>query len=291
MAEPDKKIKKELPLIDLDKIIGNSKSKLLKSMPRFVISYLKKLIHQDEVNQQIIDHQDKFGLDFIFANLKYLNVSVRISGIQRIPQDRRYIFACNHPLGGVDFYAALIAARKKFRDVKVIANDILMNMENLKGLFLPVNVFGRSPQSYYDMIKEALASEVQVMTFPAGEVSRRRKGVIKDGPWHRSFIRNAIEYKRDVVPVYIHAKNSNRFYILGRLREMLGIKLNLELFLLPDELFRQKNKTIRVVIGNPVPYTTFDNSKEPLDWAQEMKEKVYKLQKELSMLNQANFNS
>ncbi len=281
MAEFDNRGSKELPLIDLDKIICNSKSKILKSMPRFVVNYLKKLIHQEEVNEQIITHQDKFGLDFVMATLSYLNITTETFGIDKLSENGRFIFVCNHPLGGVDFYAALIAAREKFPQVKVIANEILMNLKNLQELFLPVNAFGRSPQRYYDMINSAMASDIQLMTFPAGEVSRRRKGVIKDGPWHRSFIRNALEYKRDVVPVYIHAKNSNRFYILGRLREKLGIKLNFELILLPDELFKQRNKTIRVVVGKPISYETFTNTKEPNDWAQNVKEIVYSLQKEL----------
>ena len=272
----------ELQLIDLEKLIASSKSKLLKMLPCFIVNYFKRLIHQEEVNSQIIDHKDKFGIDFILANMKYLNLSTETIGLEKLSDEGRYVFVCNHPLGGVDFYAALIAARKKYPKVKVIANEILMNFRNLQDLFLPVNVFGRSPQKYYDMINEAMASDIQLMTFPAGEVSRRRKGVVKDSSWHKSFVRNALEFKRDVVPVYIHAKNSNRFYILGRLRERLGIKLNFELLLLPDELFRQRDKTIRVIVGEPIPYKTFNRSKEHHEWAQQVKEKVYNLQKTLS---------
>ncbi len=172
------------------------------------------------------------------------------------------------------FFAALIVVHKKYPKVKVVANDILMDFRNLQELFLPVNVFGPSPQHYLDLINEALASEIQVVTFPAGEVSRRRKGVIRDSYWHQSFVRNAIEFKRYVVPVYIHAKNSNRFYFLGRLREKFGIKLNFELLLLPDELFRQRNKTIWVIIVEPISFESFNNSKEHYEWAQEVSGKV-----------------
>jgi hypothetical protein len=225
MTESDSRSSRELPLIDLDKIISSSKSKVLKSMPRFVINWFKKLIHQDEVNQRIIKNQDKYGLDFILPNMEYLNIKTEWKGIENTSNSGRYIFVCNHPLGGIDFFSALIAVSSKFPKLKVIANEILMNVENLKELFLPVNVFGRSPQKYYDMINEAMASESQMMTFPAGEVSRRRKGVIKDGPWHRSFVRNALEFKRDVVPVYIHAKNSNRFLHFGTVKRKTWNKI------------------------------------------------------------------
>lgn len=271
----------QLALIDTEKLIKKGNSPILKRMPQFVVNFIKKLIHQDEVNQQIIEHKDKYGLDFIEANMKYLDISMKMHGFENLPDNGRFIFVCNHPLGGIDFYAALIAALKKYPRVKAVANDILMSLRNLRDLFLPVNVFCRSPQSYYDMINEALASDIQVMTFPAGEVSRMRKGVIKDGAWHRSFVRNAIEYQRDVIPVYIHAKNSKRFYFLGRLREKLGIKANLELFLLPDELFRQRGKTINVVIGKVIPFKTFEDTKSHYDWAQEIKEILYELQHEL----------
>jgi len=282
MTEFDKVHSDDLPLIDLDKIIRNSKSRILQKMPRFVIKYFKKLIHQDEVNGQIVKHKDKFGLDFIIPNMEYLNLKTVCHGIENAPSSGRFIFVCNHPLGGIDFFSALVAISPKFPKLKVIANDILMTVENLKDLFLPVNVFGPSPQEYHDLIDEALASENQLMTFPAGEVSRKRKGVIMDCVWHKSFVRNAIEYKRDIVPIYIHARNSKRFYRLGCLRERLGIKLNFELLLLPDEFFRQRNKTIRVIVGEPISYQLFNDSKEHHDWAQEVKRKVYRLQKTLS---------
>jgi len=283
MVNFENKSGNEITLIDTERIIRQSNSKILKRTPKFVINLIKKIIRQEEVNSQIIEHKDRYGLDFIVANMAYIGVSMTTKGLEKLPDSGRYIFVCNHPLGGIDFYAALIAARKKYPKVKAVANDILMSLKNLRELFLPVNVFGRSPQEYYDLINEALASEdIQVMTFPAGEVSRKRKGVIKDGAWHRSFVRNSIEFQRDIIPMYIHARNSKRFYRLARIREKLGIKLNFELFLLPDELFRQKGKTIHVVVGEKIPYTIFDESKSHYDWAQVVREKVYDLQAELS---------
>ncbi len=264
-------------LVDLDKIIKSSNSSLLKKMPRFVISYLKKLIHQDEINKVVNDNSDKYGLDFVMAVMQYLNSEVKPIWIEEKFAHKKYIFVCNHPLGGVDFFAAILAISSRIDRFKVIANEILMNLDNLKELFLPVNVFGRSPQHYYNMMNEAYASDIAIMTFPAGEVSRKRQGVIQDAEWHRSFIRQAISNERDIVPVYIHAKNSKRFYNLGVWRKRLGIKLNLELMLLPDELFKQRNVTIPVVVGKPIPYSTFDKSKKHHEWAQYVRKLVYDL--------------
>ncbi len=268
-------------IIDLDKVIAKSNSAILKKMPRFVINYFKRLIHQKELNEFIFQNKDKYNLDFIDAVMKYLNLDVKTIWLDEKIEKGSYIFICNHPLGGVDFFAAILSIADKVGPLKVLANEILMNFDNLKELFLPVNVFGRSPQRYYDMIHQAYSSDIAIMTFPAGEVSRKKNGIIKDSAWHRSFVRQAIEHKRNVVPVYIHAKNSRRFYNLGVLRNKLGIKLNLELMLLPDEMFRKRNETIPVVIGKPIHYSMFDKSLDNYNWAQYVKNRLYELQKYL----------
>ncbi len=125
-----------------------------------------------------------------------------------------------------------------------------------------------------------MASEdIQIMTFPAGEVARKYKGKLDDGKWHKSFIRHSVEFKRDIIPVFIDAENSKKFYRTANIRRTLRLKADIELFLLPQELVKQKNKTINVIFGEPVPYTTFDKSKELNDWAQEIKKTVYNLKK------------
>lgn len=267
--------------IDLDKIIAESNSTVLKKMPRFVIKFLKRLIHQNEINNLVYANNDKYGLDFVESILQYLNIDIRTIGLEHLNIQKPSIFVCNHPLGGIDFFAAITSVSVEYAKLKVIANQILMNLHNLENLFLPVNVFGRSPQHYYEMITKAYESDVSIMTFPSGEVSRKHNGIIRDSYWHKSFVRNAIEYKRNVIPVYIHAKNSKRFYNVGNWREKLGIKLNLELLLLPDELFKQRNNTISVVIGKPIPFSVFDKSLNHYNWAQYVKNRVYDLSKQL----------
>jgi hypothetical protein len=280
----------EFELIDLKKIIKNHKSPIIRRLPSFVVAIIKKLIHEEEINKEIELLRNKTGIDFILANMKSFNISTNIIGLENIPDQKRLIFACNHPLGGIDFYAAIIAASHKYEKVKVIANEILMNFKNLQPLFLPVNSFGKTPKKYHQMINEAYESDIQIMTFPAGEVSRKRNGLVRDCDWHKSFIRNAVHYQRDIVPLYIHAKNSNLFYGIAQLRQFLKIRANLELFLLPDELFRQKNKTITIVIGKPISYAHLTKEKSHFEWAQIIKESTYSLEEQIISQSEFDYN-
>ncbi|RLD48846.1 MAG: glycerol acyltransferase, partial [Bacteroidetes bacterium] len=125
------------------------------------------------------------------------------------------------------------------------------------------------------------SEDTQMMTFPAGEVARKYNGILDDGKWHRSFIRNAVEFKRDIIPVFIDAENSKKFYRVANARRTLRLKTDIELFLLPQELVKQANQTINVIFGKPISYKTFDNSKELVEWAQEIKKIVYNLKNNL----------
>lgn len=124
---------------------------------------------------------------------------------------------------------------------------------------------------------EAFASDRQILTFPAGLCSRKQNGRIEDTEWKKSFVRNAVKYHRDVVPVFFEGRNSDFFYRLARIRKRLGMKMNLEMLYLPDEMFRNKHQTFHVYIGKPIPWQTFDGSKKPAEWAEWVKQKVYQL--------------
>jgi len=112
--------------------------------------------------------------------------------------------------------------------------------------------------------------------FPAGLVSRKIEGKIVDLTWQKHFIKKAIEYEREIVPVYIQGRNSNRFYRLANWRKRLGIKANIEMLFLPDEMFRQKNQTIKIVVGKPIHYDGLRN-RPPEVWAEFVKREVYNL--------------
>lgn len=262
-------------VIDVEKVIGAKSPKLLKALPRFIIQYIKRIIHQDEVNEILSLYGDKHGVDFVDAVLKYMNVSYSVEGIEHLNSDARYLFASNHPLGGLDGIVLIHLLGNKYPDVKFPVNDLLMHLTPLHGIFIPVNKHGAQLSQNAQILEQAYSSDGQILYFPAGLCSRKQKGRIEDLEWKKSFITKAIKHQRDIVPIYFSGKNSNFFYNLSKIRGFLGIKVNIEMLYLVDEMFKQKGKTITVHIGKPIPYSTFDKSKTPQEWAKWVKEQVY----------------
>lgn len=272
----------DIPFVSVERVIASKSEKLLKRLPRFVISYLKKIIHQDEVNENLARVKDLYGLDFIEEILRYFEVNIHTIGMENIPEKGRLIFVSNHPLGGFDGLVFMHTISRWNKNVKSISNDILMNIKNLHPLLVGVNMHGPNSRKDVIALNEVITGDDPLMIFPAGLVSRKQKGVIKDLQWKKSFVSMAVKYKRDVVPVYINGRNSNFFYNLSRIRKFLGIKANLEMLYLADETFKQKNKDITIIMDKPISYKVFDKTKRPLEWADWVKEKVYSMEKKHS---------
>lgn len=267
--------------IDVEKVLFSKNPALAKTVPSFVINYLKKIVHQDELNELLKECGHLKDSEFIEAGLKFLNIRYKAYGQENIPERGRYIFVSNHPLGGLDGLVFIHEISKHFRDLKFPVNDILMNIENLSGIFLPVNKHGSQAKFAAAKIEEAYASDSQILYFPAGLCSRKKRGLIKDLEWHKSFITKAIQHKRDIIPAYFSGRNSNFFYNLSNLRNFIGIKANIEMLYLPDEMFRQKDKEIKLIFGKSIPWQTFDHAKSPSEWAEWVKSKSYDLQSDL----------
>ena len=239
-------------------------------VPGFVVRYLEKLAHQSELNEFLAINGHLDGIDFVRKAVEYLDIKLIVHGLDELP-DARYTFTGNHPLGGIDGMSTGLAVHQKFPDqgIKFLSNDLLSNLENMSPLFIPVNKIGNQSQhrSLPIRLNEAYQSDVQMVIFPAGICSRRVKGTITELQWQKSFITKSIESKRDVVPVYFDGKNSSFFYNLASLRKMLGIKINVEMLYLVNEMFKQRGNTFTIYFGKPIPYTTFDNSRTAQEWA------------------------
>ncbi len=264
-------------LIDVDAIFKKKNPRVYKLLPGFILSYIKRTIHQEEINEALTKFKNIYGLDFLAHVLDFYGIKYTTSGEENIPGDGRFIFVSNHPLGGLDGMVFLDLIGKHHRNLKFIVNDLLLNLKNLEPVFIPVNKHGRQSVEYVRKIEELYSSDQQVLYFPAGLCSRKQGNKIMDLEWKKTFIRKAIEHKRDIIPVYFEGRNSAFFYRLANIRQKLGIKANLEMFYLPDEMFRQKNQKIHVTIGNPIPWSHFDESKTNLEWAKEVKKIVYNL--------------
>ena len=270
-----------IQMIDVAKVLRDKNPSLARIIPGFLINYLKRIIHQDELNRFLQESGHLRDADLIEAGLKFMNISYTVSGRENIPAEGRYIFVSNHPLGGLDGAVFIFELSRYYSCIKFPVNDILTNIENLNGIFLPVNKHGSQGRESARMIEEAYASDCQILYFPAGLCSRKKKGVICDLAWQKSFITKAITHKRDIIPVYISGRNSNFFYNLSNLRKLAGIKANLEMLYLPDEMFRQKEKKIRMVFGEPISWSVFDRARTPADWADWVKTKSYALESKL----------
>jgi putative hemolysin len=267
----------EIPVIDVEKVFASKSPKIARLIPGFVFRYLKKIVHQDDINEFLSRHGRKKNIDFINAAIKDFNVKIHVEGKENFPREGKYIFVANHTLGGFDGMVLMQIMSEYYKDFRSLSNDILMNVYPMKELFIPINKHGKQAMEAVRLLDEAYNSDVQILTFPAGLVSRRIKGQIIDLPWQKSFIVQAVKYQRNIVPIHFNGRNTNFFYNLANLRKFLGIKTNIEMLFLVDETFKHKNKELTVKIGKPIDYRTFDKSRKPAEWAKWVKEQVYAL--------------
>lgn len=265
--------------IDLDKVV-KSKFRKGKGLPKFVMNYLKRTIHQDEINSFMRQSSHLQGLEFAAGVKSYFDIECDVYGIENIPKGKKFIFVSNHPLGAMDGILLLTELGKIFDGkIKAQVNDLLMNLKPLAPCFIPVNSYGKQSKSLAKNLDEVFESDNQILVFPAGMCSRKQKGEIKDLQWKKWFVSNAVSQQRDIIPVYFDGRNSNFFYNFALLREKLGIKFNIELIYLPDEMFKARGKKFGIYFGKPIPWQTFDSSKSPKEWAQYVKNLVYRIKK------------
>ncbi|TVQ75698.1 MAG: glycerol acyltransferase [Flavobacteriales bacterium] len=273
MAKPAK-------YIDIEQVIAKKSPGLRRWMPGFLISFLRSVLHEKDINHtmQVIGHLQ--GLDFCDGLMKHMNVTIAVEGLENIPETGGVIIASNHPLGGLDGITLMHAVGQKRTDLQFLVNDILLNVENLRPLFVPVNKHGPNGRAIAQLIEQTYAKDIPVLVFPAGMVSRMQNGEIADLEWKKSFVSKAIKYQKDIVPVFVDGTNSKFFYNLARFRKMLGISANLEMFLLPKEMFRQRNRKITITFGKSISWEKLnDTQKNHQQWADELRKQVYAMAK------------
>lgn len=264
--------------LDIDAVLKSKAKNHYNKIPKAAINYLKRTVHQDELNHIIETYHDKHGSDFMQACVDYFNLTLHIKGEENLPETGKFVFVSNHPLGGLDgICLAAILGAKYDKKIKYLVNDILLNIENLESIFVPINKHGPQAKDSVNAMNEAYESDNQIITFPAGLCSRKQKGKIKDLEWAKSFVVKAKAYKRDIIPIHFEGRNSNFFYNLSNLRMKAGIKLNIEMLYLANEMMKKKNAEFTITFGKPIPWQSLDSSKRPIQWAQEIKESVYTL--------------
>jgi putative hemolysin len=274
----EKQIPSEPKLLVIKDLIAEKNAKLAAKIPKFIYRLLSKLLHINEINYYLKKFGHMGAVDFVDSITNDFKIEFKYNGLENIPKEGKYIIAANHPLGGFDGMLLTSEVTKRMGRSLFLVRDELTKLAPFKDVFVPINKFGSQRQSA-GAIQKAYESNAQILIFPAGLASRRIKGKITDPEWNKHFIKKAIQFKRDVIPVHIEGRNSNFFYSLANFRKKLGLKINLEMFLLPRELFKQRGKKIVITFGKPIPWKHFDQSHSQSHWANEIKEMVYKMDK------------
>lgn len=267
--------------IDIDKILASKMGDKAKFVPKFLVRWLKRIIHEDEVNRFLWESRDKSGTEWLTECVRYLDMDIKIEGIENLPDKndgKLYTFVSNHPLGGQDGVAlGSIIGKHYDGNFRYLVNDLLLNLPGLAPVSIGINKTGKQSRDFPRMVEAGFQSNNHMLMFPAGLNSRKINGVIHDLPWKKTFISKSVEYKRDVVPIYFSGRNSERFYRIANWQKKLGLKINIAMLFLVDEMYRNVHKSFTVKIGKPIPWQTFDKSKTPMEWAKFVEDKVYEL--------------
>lgn len=250
------------------------------SLPKPVLRWVERLLHVDEINETIYQDRHLFGLDFVYAFTEgrqpwELGMTIDVQGQENIPREGSPMIVGNHPLGGPDGLALMGAVGKVRRDLQFPVTDFLLYLPGLKELFVPIDKVNKNRS--VEALEQAFAGPNTLMYYPSGAASRRQGGEIKDLEWKPTFVKKAVKYQRDIVPVYTDARNRDIFYTVANLRKRLGIKFSYEMAMLPAEMFAQRGKRIGITFGKAIPWQTFDRRHTAAEWAALLREHVYKL--------------
>ena len=267
--------------IDINEILKGKMGAKAKYVPAPVVSLLKKIAHQDEVNKFLWDSRELIGTPWLEECVRYLDMTLEFEGEENLPSKddgKLYTFVSNHPLGGIDGVAlGSIIGRKYDSRFRYLVNDLLMNLPGLAPLCIPINKTGSQSRNFPAMVETGFQSDYHMLMFPAGLCSRKINGEIRDLPWKKTFLSKSIEYKRDIVPIHFSGQNSNFFYRLANFSDRHIKKVNIAMLFLVDEMYKNVHKTFKVSFGKPIPWQTFDKSKSPMEWVKFVYDRVYEL--------------
>ncbi|RUL59750.1 1-acyl-sn-glycerol-3-phosphate acyltransferase [Prevotella koreensis] len=267
--------------IDVGEILRSKMGAKARFVPSPLVSWLKRIAHQDEVNKFLWDNRELVGTPWLEECMRYLDMTLEVEGEENLPpkdDGKLYTFVSNHPLGGIDGVALGSIIGRKYDDkFRYLVNDLLMNLPGLAPLCIPINKTGNQSRNFPAMVEAGFKSDNHMLMFPAGLCSRRKKGIVRDLTWKKTFISKSVEYHRDVVPIHFGGQNSDFFYRLANFSDSYLKKVNVAMLFLVDEMYKNVHKKFRMKFGKPIPWQTFDKSKSPMEWAKFVYDRVYEL--------------
>ena len=271
-----------MPQIDIAEVLRQKAPELSRRIPRFAVEWLRRTVHERDINHILASYWDLPPQEFIRACFREWQVTYSAHGLDRLDPAGRYLFVANHPFGGMDGMMLADKLINRFGDARVVVNDLLMHVEPLRPLWIPVNKHGSQNSAYARRFDEAFAGDLPILTFPAGLCSRRIGGRIADTEWKTNFLKKAAASGRTIVPVFVEGRLSDFFYRVDRIRKALGIRFNIEMLWLPDEMFSQQGRHFRIVVGDPVPAEELARFGSLREQAEAIRRKTYFLEKSLA---------
>ncbi len=263
--------------IDIESIV---RAKAGRRLPKWICRIAKKIICLDRINYIITKYgEDNKGIAFAEKVLEELDIETSIKGEDNIPTDRPLVFASNHPLGALEALAIGKHLNRLFEGrIYFITNEILTYIAPLRDIFIPVAVGAQTQErSKIEAVEKLFVSDKHIVMFPSGSVSRRIEGKVQDLPWRKMFVTKARLHHRTIVPIYCSGQSSEFFLHFSRLRQRLGIKVNIELIFFPREMFKYKGKKIDITVGKPIDSASLTSDKSDYRHAQDIRKIVYDL--------------
>lgn len=261
--------------IDIEKVLKEKAYNLYKWLPRFAINWLKKKLHEEDINKTMVLLKDDHGLEFNRKGLIELGAKVESINSELVPKTGSVVIVSNHPLGGLDGMALIKAVGDIRPDVRFLVNDVLKSIKNYGEIYVAVNKLGATSAKYLRVIEEVFREESALLIFPAGLVSRKQNGIVRDLEWKKSFVTQAVDHGRMIQPVFIEGENSKFFYNFAMWRKRLGIKVNIEMLFLPDEMFKARKETIKIHFSKPFDSAILDKSKSDRQWSKLLHQYIY----------------
>jgi putative hemolysin len=188
---------------------------------------------------------------FIDLALQTLSIGVEVSedDLARVPAAGPLIVAANHPHGVADGLAVAHAMRRGRTDVRILGNELLARIPELREHLIAVNTFRAGTNA--SALRAALGwlrEGHALIVFPAGAVSHVRTpdGRVVDAAWRDGVARLAAAADAPVLPLFIDGANSRLFRLAGRIHPALRTAL------LPMEFLRHRGRAISLRVGRPI---------------------------------------
>lgn len=198
----------------------------------------------------------KTTTEFAMHALEIMQVNFALdpAQLERIPKAGPAVVVANHPYGGIEGLFLIAALLKHRSDSRLIANQLLGRIPELRDAIFPVDVFGGTgaARGNFRGMRQALKHVQQgglLMVFPAGTVSHLHlsAGRVCDPPWSTSVARLLRMCACPVTPIHFGGGNSAIFQTLGLLHPRMRTAM------LSRELLNKRHRVIPVTVGRPIP--------------------------------------